>query len=74
MSFVLVAYGSNNTLPLDYHWVKVGMRPNEDWIVVFDPRVIVSVRRVSPAEVKALGFDLPRIGAQLERLRGVERS
>lgn len=44
-------------------------RSRDDWIVVFDPRVIRSWRRASPEEVRTRGFDLPRIAAQLEGLR-----
>ena len=38
---------------------------NEDWVVVFNPAKIVSVRRAPPADVR----DLPRVVAQIAALR-----
>ena len=42
----------------------------EDWIVVFDPAVVVGVRKAADADYRALGFDLPRIAEQYKRMAG----
>ena len=41
---------------------------NEDWVVVLDPLIVLSERRVTTNEIRAMGFDLPRIAEQYRRL------
>ena len=37
---------------------------HEDWVIVFNPKVIITVSPVGDRELRTLGFDLPQVAAQ----------